>query len=59
MDLIDPIKTLINTTNNNIEQKVKQIENTISDISGLELKKSRLDEEYDIIKIMVEECYQN
>lgn len=59
VDLIDPIETLINTTNNNIEQKVKQIENTISDISGLELKKSRLDEEYDIIKIMVEECYQN
>ena len=56
-DLINPIETMINNTNNDIDQKEEQIKTLTSDISSLELKKSRLEEEYDIVKSMVEECY--
>lgn len=58
-DLINPIETMINNTNNDIDQKEEQIKTLTSDISSLELKKSRLEEEYDIVKSMVAECYLN
>lgn len=58
-DLINPIETMINNMNNDIGHKEEQIKTLTSDISSLELKKSKLEEEYDIIKSMVAECYLN
>ena len=49
--------TMINNTNNDIDKNEEQIKSLTSDISSLELKKSRLEEEYDIVKSIVEECY--
>ena len=58
-DLINPIEVMIDTTNNDIDEQEEQINTLTSDISSLELKKSRLEEEYDIVKSMVAECYLN
>lgn len=58
-DLINPIETMINNTNNDIDKKEEQIKSLVSEISCLELKKSRLEEEFDIVKSMVSECYLN
>lgn len=56
-DLINPIKTMINNINNDINQKNEQIQTIQDDISQLELRKSKLEVENDIIKSMVAECY--